>query len=314
MSAKELHFGANLTLDIGETARQARWMEDLGYEYFSAGEHFMRGDPPGPSHASLPVLAVAAGATQSIRLLSSIVLAPFYHPLMLARMTASLDAASNGRLTLGIGIGGEYPVEFEASGLQVNQRGSRTNECLEVLRQLWTGESVTFSGRHFQLNDARINPPPTQIPHPPVWVSGRRDAAMRRAARFGEGWVPYFFDPPRYRNSVEKIRGFAEETGRSLDDFQWGYFPYISIYPTEQKAAEVAASRLGSQYLYGGEFINIVRRYCLLGTVEQCAEQLNEYLEAGARHIVFSITCLPEDRERHLEEIASKLMPLIRAN
>ena len=99
-----------------------------------------------------------------------------------------------------------------------------------------------------------------------------------------------------------------------MDDFQWGYFPYISIYPTEQKAAEVAASRLGSQYLYGGEFINIVRRYCLLGTVEQCAEQLNEYLEAGARHIVFSITCLPEDRERHLEEIASKLMPLIRAN
>ena len=83
MSAKELHFGANLTLDIGETARQARRMEDLGYEYFSAGEHFMRGDPPGPSHASLPVLAVAAGATQSIRLLSSIVLAPFYHPLML---------------------------------------------------------------------------------------------------------------------------------------------------------------------------------------------------------------------------------------
>ena len=314
MFAEELHFGANLTLDIGETARQARWMEDLGYEYFSAGEHFMRGDPPGPSHASLPVLAVAAGATQSIRLLSSIVLAPCYHPLMLARMTASLDAASNGRLTLGIGIGGEYPVEFEASGLQIKQRGSRTNECLEVLRQLWTGESVTFSGRHFQLNDARINPPPTQIPHPPVWVSGRREAAMRRAARFGEGWVPYFFDPPRYRNSVEKIRGFAEETGRSLDDFQWGYFPYISIYPTEQKAAEVAASRLGSQYLYGGEFINIVRRYCLLGTVEQCAEQLNEYLEAGARHIVFSITCLPEDRERHLEEIASKLMPLIRAN
>ena len=106
----ELHFGANLTLDVEETARQARRMEDLGYEYFSAGEHFMRGDPPGPSHASLPVLAVAAGATHSLRLLSSIVLTPFYHPLMLARMTASLDAASNGRLTLGIGIGGEYPV------------------------------------------------------------------------------------------------------------------------------------------------------------------------------------------------------------
>ena len=312
MAAGDLHFGANLTLEIGKTARQAKWMEDLGYEYFSAGEHYMRGDPPGPSHASLPVLAVAAGATKSIRLLSSIVLAPFYHPLMLARQTATLDAASNGRLTLGIGIGGEYPVEFKNSGLRVNQRGRRTDECLQVLRQLWKGERVTFEGRHFQMDGAMINPTPVQEPHPPVWVSGRRDAAMRRAARFGEGWVPYFYDPARYRDSVEKIHAFAEEGDRGLTDFQWGIFPYITIYPTEEEAAQVAAQQLGGQYLYGGEFINIVRRYCLLGTPEQCAERLREYVEAGARHIVFSITCRPEDRERHLEEISSSLIPLFR--
>ena len=310
MGDDRLHFGANLTLEVGETARQARWMEELGFEYFSAGEHFMRGDPPGPSHAALPVLAVAAGATASIRLLSSIVLAPFYHPLMLARMTATLDAASNGRLILGVGIGGEYPAEFENSGLRVNQRGRRTDECLEVVRRLWAGEKVDFAGRHFQMNGAEINPLPVQQPHPPVWVSGRRDAAMRRAARFGEGWVPYFFDPSRYRDSVEKISAFADEQGRSLDGFQWGFFPYISIYGTEQEAAEIAARQLGGQYLYGGDFINIVRRYCLLGAPEQCAERLQEYIDAGARHIVFSVTCLPEDRERHLEDIAGKLIPM----
>ena len=158
MSSEELHFGANLTLDIEDTARQARWMEELGYEYFSAGEHFMRGNPPSPSHASLPVLAVAAGATTSIRLLSSIVLAPFYHPLMLARTTATLDAASGGRLTLGIGIGGEYPAEFENSGLRVNQRGRRTDECLEVMRRLWSGEQVSFSGRHFPARRRHAEP------------------------------------------------------------------------------------------------------------------------------------------------------------
>ena len=310
MSSEELHFGANLTLEIEDTARQARWMEELGYEYFSAGEHFMRGNPPSPSHASLPVLAVAAGVTSSIRLLSSIVLAPFYHPLMLARMTATLDAASSGRLTLGIGIGGEYPAEFENSGLRVNQRGRRTDECLEVMRRLWAGDQVSFSGRHFQLEDAMLNPLPTQSPHPPIWVSGRRDPAMRRAARYGNGWVPYFFDPPRYRDSVEKIGTFAEEEGRSLEGFQWAFFPYIAIYPTEQEAAEVAAGQLGGQYLYGGDFINIVRRYCLLGTPEQCAARLQEYVDAGARHIVFSITCRPQDRERHLEEIATKLIPM----
>ena len=312
MKESELHFGANLVLEVGETARQARWMEELGYEYFAAGEHFMRGSPPAATHAALPVLGVAAGATESIRLLSSIVLAPFYHPLVLARSTATLDAASNGRLTLGVGVGGEYPVEFEAAGLKVTQRGRRTDECLEVLRSLWTGDPVTFSGRHFNLTEAMINPGPVQRPGPPLWVSGRRDAAMRRAARLGDGWLPYFFDPDRYRDSVSKIKDFAAEEGRELDEFQWAFFPYISIYPTEEEAAEVAARKLGGTYIYGGNFINIVRRYCLLGPPDRCIERLQEYVDAGARHVIFSITCPEEDRERHLETIAKEIIPHFR--
>ena len=314
MANLDLHFGAGLALDVGETVRQARWMENLGYEYFSVGEHFMRGDPPGPTHAALPVLAVAAGATDQMRVLSSIILTPFYHPLVLARTTATLDAASGGRLTLGVGVGGEFPVEFEAAGLRVNQRGRRTDECLEVMRKLWTGEKVTFSGRHFQLTDAMINPAPVQKPNPPVWVSGRRDAAMARAAKFGDGWMPYFYDAPRYRDSVGKIKGFAAEAGRDISGFQWAHFPYIAIYPTEQQAAEVAAEQLGGRYLYGGEFLDIVRKYCLLGTVENCIEQLQEYIDAGARHIIFSISCPREDRERHLETIAKELIPQFRNN
>ena len=312
MANLDLHFGAGLALDVGETVRQARWMENLGYEYFSVGEHFMRGDPPGPTHAALPVLAVAAGATDQMRVLSSIILTPFYHPLFLARTAATLDAASGGRLTLGVGVGGEFPVEFEAAGLRVNQRGRRTDECLEVMRKLWTGEKVTFSGRHFQLTDAMINPLPVQKPNPPVWVSGRRDAAMARAAKFGDGWMPYFYDAPRYRDSVGKIKGFAAEAGRDISGFQWAHFPYIAIYPTEQQAAEVAAEQLGGRYLYGGEFLDIVRKYCLLGTVENCIEQLQEYIDAGARHIIFSISCPREDRERHLETIAKELIPHFR--
>jgi len=312
MANLDLHFGTGLALGVSETARQARWMEDLGYEYFSAGEHFMRGNPPGPTHAALPVLAVAAGATDQMRVLSSIILTPFYHPLVLARTTATLDAASGGRLTLGVGVGGEFPVEFEAAGLRVDQRGRRTDECLEVMRKLWTGEKVTFSGRHFQLTDAMINPAPVQKPNPPVWVSGRRDAAMARAAKFGDGWMPYFYDAPRYRDSVQKIKGFAAAAGRDISGFQWAHFPYIAIYPTEQQAAEVAAEQLGGRYLYGGEFLDIVRKYCLLGTVENCIKQLQEYIDAGARQIIFSISCPREDRERHLETIAKELIPHFR--
>jgi len=309
MTPPGLHFGASAVLGAAEIAAEARWLEDLGFEYLSVGEHFMRGSPPGPTHASLPLLGVAAGATDRIRLLSSILLVPFYQPLVLARMTASLDIASGGRLTLGVGVGGEFPVEFEAAGLSVRQRGRRTDECLEAVRRLWTEESVSFQGRHFSLSDASINPFPTQDPHPPIWVAGRRDAAMHRAVRFGDGWFPYFYSPERYLDSVQKITAMAEEEDRDLSTFQWAYFPYISIYPTEAEAAEVAATALGGRYLYGGDFLNIVRNYCLLGTPEACVERLRQYIDAGARHIVFSVACPREDRVRHIETIAAEILP-----
>lgn len=312
MPKLDLHFGASMTLGAAEVVREARLMERLGFEYFSAGEHFMRGEPPGATNAALPILGVAAGATDHIRLLSSILLVPFYHPLVLARMTASLDIASGGRLTLGVGVGGEFPVEFQAAGLDVKQRGRRTNECLAVVRQLWKGEQVTYSGRHFQLSNVMINPLPAQQPHPPVWVSGRRDAAMVRAAKYGEGWMPYFYDPDRYRSSVAKINQVAGESGRDLGDFDWAFFPYITMYPTVEEAAVVAAETLGGQYIYGGEFLNIVKRYCLLGPVEACIQRLQEYVDAGARHIIFSISCYPEDRQRHLDTIAQEIVPHFR--
>lgn len=309
MTHPPLHFGASAVLGASEIAAEAAWLENLGLEYISVGEHFMRGSPSGPTHASLPLLGVAAGATEGIRLLTSVLLPPFYHPLVLARMTASLDIASRGRLTLGVGVGGEFPMEFQAAGLKVSQRGRRTDECLDALTRLWSGDEVSFSGRHFTFERAVLNPPPAQDPHPPIWVAGRRDAAMRRAVRFGNGWFPYFYSPERYRDSVAKITAMAEEEDRDLAMFQWAYFPYIAIYPTEEEAAEAAATALGGRYLYGGDFLNIVRSYCLLGTPEMCARRLEEYIEAGARYIVFSVACPPEDRVRQIETIASEIMP-----
>ena len=312
MTDTNLHFGASAVLGAAEIAAEARWLEDLGYEYLAVGEHFMRGNPPGPTHASLPLLGVAAGATEKIRLLSSILLVPFYHPLVLARMTASLDIASGGRLTLGIGVGGEFPVEFETAGLNARQRGRRTNECLDAVRRLWTEDRVSFAGRHFAFQDASINPKPAQQPHPPVWVAGRRDAAMLRAVRYGDGWFPYFYSPERYRDSVARITELAAAENRDLSDFQWAFFPYIAIYPTEQEAAEAAAEALGGRYLYGGDFLNIVRNYCLLGTPEMCLQRLREYIDAGARHIIFSVACPREERVRHIETIANEIIPHFR--
>jgi probable F420-dependent oxidoreductase len=312
LDTPELKFGATMPLGEAETAWQARWLEDLGFDYVAVGEHFMRGNPPSSSYAALPLLGVAAGATERIRLLSSVLLVPFYHPTVLAKLATSLDVASDGRLTLGVGVGGEFPVEFEAAGLNVKQRGRRTNECLEVMRRLWTEEHVTYQGVHFRLDDVTLNPRPAQNPHPPIWVAGRRDAAITRAALFGDGWLPYFYSPERYRDSVEKITITASEHGRDLQDFQWASFPYISIYETVDEAAAIAADILGGQYLSDRDFIEVVRGYCLLGPVERCVDRMMEYYDAGVRQFVFTVTCPLEDRTRHIETISKELIPAFR--
>ncbi len=312
MDGPEIHFGAVLGLGVEDTAAEARWLEELGYEHLGSGEHFMRGNPPGPSSAVLPVLAVAAGATTSIRLVSSVILVPFYHPTILAKLASTLDIASGGRLTLGIGVGGEFPVEFQAAGISVRQRGGRTDECLEAMKRLWTREHVDYQGRYYKLDDVTIAPPPAQQPHPPIWVAGRREAAMRRAVRYGDAWFPYLYSPERYKGSVERINALAEEERRDLSGFQWANFQFIAVYDTREEAALAAAQALGGQYLYSGDFMNIVGQYCVLGPVKECIRRLEEYVEAGVRHFLFNWACPQEDRARQMETVAREIIPHFR--
>ena len=312
MGGPVVRIGATLGLSIEETAAEARWLEELGYEYVGSGEHFMRGNPPGPSTAALPLLGVAAGVTSKIRLLSSVLLAPFYHPVMLAKLTSTLDIASGGRLVLGVGVGGEFPAEFEAVEIPLKERGARTNECLEALERLWTQQQVDYQGHYYNLKDVSIVPPPTQRPHPPVWIAGRRTAAMRRAVRYGNGWFPYFYSPERYRDSVTKIRAMADEDGRDLAGFRWADFQFIAIYDSKDEAAQAAAGTLGMRFLYSGDFMNMVGSYCVLGTPKECIARLEEYVEAGARDLVFTWACPPEDRARHIETVAREIIPHFR--
>ena len=135
---------------------------------------------------------------------------------------------------------------------------------------------------------------------------------MVRAARFGDGWYPYFYDPERYRSSVETITGAAEELRRDISGFQWAYSCYISVYSTVDESATVAAQILGSQYLYGGDFIDIVKKYCVLGPVERSIDRLQEYVDAGTRYIIIHFACRQEDRARQMEVVAREVVPALR--
>ena len=132
---------------------------------------------------------------------------------------------------------------------------------------------------------------------------------MRRAVRYGDGWLPYFYGPDRYAASVERITAMAQEDGRSLDGFQWAHYAFITIAESREEAMETAVRQLGGRYNVPDHFRQMVETVCVLGTVDDCVEGLRRYVRAGARHITFAWTCPREQVARHVETTINEIVP-----
>ncbi len=158
-------------------------------------------------------LSYVAAVTSRVRLGSGVFVLPIHHPIALAKALATIDVLSNGRLLVGVG-GGWLREEFEMLGVPFRERGARMDESLALLKALWTEERVTFRGRFFTVEDGVFFPKPVQRPHPPIWIGGDSDAALRRAGRAGDGWIAAPRDLDRVAASIDTIRRHAEAAGR----------------------------------------------------------------------------------------------------
>lgn len=299
-------FGAIIhsTKGIPEFAREA---EDLGYDYLACGEHMFF---HGPMNNTLIALSVAAGATQTIKLMSAVVLLPLYPPVLLAKMGSILDIASGGRFHFGVGIGGEFPKEFEACGVPVNERGVRANESLKIIKKLWTERDVSFSGKFTKLSGVTLDPAPIQKPHPPIWVAGRKEPAMRRAVRYADGWMPYMYTPEQYSESIATINRIAKERGRDLSGFRTALFVFVSVYADRNKAREIAIQSVSKNYAQ--DFSKIIDRYAVFGNPDDCRKRLQEYADAGVRTFVFPWACRKPDIPENLRLLAREVIPAFR--
>ena len=281
-------FGGEDYFDVAEFARRA---EALGFDRITCGEHLMDGNPPRPTLLGIPTMAAAAGATKTLRVMTGIIIAPLYNPVLLAKLVGTMDLVSNGRVDFGIGISGQRgtQVEFDAVGVSVRTRGRRTNEMLEVMKRLWTEEHVTHHGRFFDFEDVTLLPRPVQQPHPPIWVSGRSDAAMRRAALLGDGWYPYLFTVRRLKRTNDAIREIAAEAGRDLTGFHWGLNQPTSISSDPEAALARAVANVGQRYVTPERSAeDLSRSLCIVGTPEDCVEAVRERVDAGVRDFNFS--------------------------
>jgi probable F420-dependent oxidoreductase len=166
---------------------QITWADSAGFDSVWLSEHHFTDEGYLPS--MFPMLAALAARTTRMRLGTAVLLAPLHHPLRLAEDAAVVDQLSGGRLELGLGPG-YRPEEFGPLGVPRSQRGSRTDETIEILKAAWSGEPFSFQGRHFTFDNVILTPPPLQQPHPPLWIGGSSPSSARRAARFDCNYMP----------------------------------------------------------------------------------------------------------------------------
>jgi probable F420-dependent oxidoreductase len=287
---------------------EREWLEaaeHLPIESIWQGGHVLPNHPTGEAITRLSLLAAW---TERVRVGTAILLLPLYHPVIVGKQLADLDARTGGRVSVGVGVGGEFPHEFDAVGVSMRERGARTDEAMEVLRALWAGKPVTHHGRFFDLDDVQLRSVGDGMRPggPPLVVSGRKEPAMRRAARFGDGWMPYLLSPSAYARSVETIGAEAASLGRDLSGFEWTLYLYCSVRRDGDQARNDVATFLGGAY--GDKPGAMLDRIAPAGTPEEVAARVQEYVDAGARHVIIS-PAAPRDTLEVVTLAAEEVLP-----
>lgn len=301
-SGKErLEIGMALWATDGVPA-QARRIEEAGFDFVHCGEHVQgRNDV----FNSFVALSAAGAATERLGLMSTVVLLPLYPAPLAAKLGAALDVVSGGRYRMGVGVGGELPAEFEACGVPLSERGSRTDEAIEVIRLLWREEEATFEGRFNRFSQLSIRPRPLTTPHPPIWVAGRRRAAMLRAARLGDGWLPYMYSPEMLAESLTEIATLCEGFGRTKRPTAGIWLP-VCCHSDRAQAQRWITDALSRRYRQ--DFTSLAPRYAVFGTEEDCRHRVQEYLDAGATTMAL-VAMGPDDQLARTVEAFSRLLP-----
>jgi len=281
-------------------------VDRLGYDSLWTGDHLSFAIP-----ILDPLIQLAQAAAVSSRLTfgTGVYLLPLRHPGPVAKQVATLDLLSGGRLIFGVGVGGEFDSDYAVAGVPKSERGARLSESIEVLRKLWSGAPVAHNGRFFGFDELEMLPAPLQAGGPPVWCGGRSKAALRRAGQLADGYLSYVVTPQMFASALEEIAAAAEAAERPLDNYGTGHLLFARLDETYEKALDAATETLSVRYAM--DFREPAKRYCALGRPEDVAARLQEFYDAGVRHVVMDFVGPYEERDRQIQFFAEEVMPLL---
>jgi probable F420-dependent oxidoreductase len=225
----------------------------------------------------LVTLSVVAGATTRVRLGTTVLIVPYRNAVVTAKMIASLDALSGGRVVFGIGAGW-VAAESAMLGVPFAERGAMTDEYLEAMQELWTSREPTFAGKYTQFSGLVFEPKPVQRPHPPIWVGGHSRAALRRTARFGAAWHPINRAPAELRAGRAEIARLCGERGRAEAPALTLRNDVRLLRPGESAPASAHAGR------------------AIAGEPAAVIDQIRELADCGVEHLVLEFLA-PDGRD-----------------
>jgi probable F420-dependent oxidoreductase len=297
-------------------ATLARTGEELGFAIISVSDHIIipkainstypynesgtfAGSPSGECLEQLSLLSFLVGVTSSAKLLTSVMVLPHRPPVLTAKMLATIDVLSNGRLIVGCGVGWMRE-EFEAIGApSYDERGAVGDEYIRAFKELWTSDNPTFEGKYCRFANVAFAPKPVQKPHPPIWTGGESPAALRRAGRLANVWYPIGSNPrfpvgtpTQFAEYAARVKRYSTEAGRDSSSLD---FAYSANWYNDQQA----------QTLPDGQ------RRPLTGTPQQIADDIKRYEELGVRHMMVNLQGETQAQTlERMQRFADRIMPL----
>jgi len=285
-------------IDPQRLLKAARLAEQTGFDGVYVGDHLLH---PNPLLESLTSLAAVATVTERISIGSCVLLAALREPNWLAKQLGTIEAFAPGRLRVGIGLGGEYPAEFELAGVPLTERGRRTEEAVLRLRELLSEEQPVFGSAEMPM---AMRPVPASPP--PFLFAGWKEIALKRAARMGDGWIGYLLSP----DSFARRRAYLLDNGAGKER------PFITgmLLPVHiDSQSEGAKARAGAAWnrITGNDSV-FPERLFVAGTASDIVDQLRDYWERGCTEVVLSLVDQGHDFDRQLDVLASEVVPQLR--
>lgn len=331
MNPSGTHIGLILALtvnglavsDYRDMVAVAQSAEEYGFDSVWLCDHFLTISPDdyvndagiavdgdrGPTGRpkSLPLLecwtalSALARDTKRLRLGTSVLCNSYRHPAVLAKMAATLDVISEGRLDLGLGAGW-FQREFEAYGIpfpSVRDRVSALDEALQVIRAVWTEPNPTYAGQFYTLDGAICDPPPVQRPHPPLWIGGEGDRVQRIAAKHAQGLNVRWWSPQQVTQRRDFLARACESAGRDPDSLRLSVTALLA--PTDSPEAESQVR---------AEFASIPESGLIVGSPDRCIARIREYQDCGVDTFLFTVPHVV--KSDHLHAIGHDILPAVK--